>query len=76
MFVAVSIRTLDREKKVAFKPAPYLRRLDFEEFPSPGKSSGAIESQFSNLDKFPKGLPLNTTTEPSTSVFWVGWKKS
>ncbi|KAM3625676.1 uncharacterized protein V6R79_015921 [Siganus canaliculatus] len=65
-----------REKKVAFKPASYLRRLDFEEFPSPGKSSGAMESQFSNLDKFPKGLPPNTTTEPSKSVFWVGWKKS
>ncbi len=65
-----------REKKVAFKPAPYLRRLDFEEFPSPGKSSSTMENQFSSLDSFPKGLPPNTDMEPSKSVFWGGWERS
>lgn len=65
-----------REKKVAFKPASYLRRLDFEEFPSPGKSSSTMENQFSSLDSFPKGLPSNTDMEPSKSVFWGGWQRS
>lgn len=66
-----------REKRVAFKPASYLRRLDFEEFPSPGKSSSsAMENQFSSLDKFPKGLPPNTDAEPSKSVLWGGWQRS
>ncbi|XP_026176345.1 ORC ubiquitin ligase 1 [Mastacembelus armatus] len=64
-----------REKKVAFKPASYLRRLDFEEFPSPGKSSSTTENQFSSADKFPKGLPSNTDMEPSKSVFWGGWQR-
>ncbi|KAM9366625.1 ORC ubiquitin ligase 1 [Symphorus nematophorus] len=61
-----------REKKVAFKPASYLRRLDFEELPSPGKSDSTIENQFSSLDKFPQ----NTDMEPSKSVFWGGWQRS
>lgn len=65
-----------REKKVAFKSVSYLRRLDFEECPSPGKSSSAMENQFSSLDKFPKGLPSNTDTETSKSVFWGGWQRS
>ncbi|XP_049902840.1 ORC ubiquitin ligase 1 [Epinephelus moara] len=65
-----------REKKVAFKPASYLRRLDFEEFPSPGKSCSTMENQFSSLDKFIKGLPANTDVEPSQSVFWGGWQRS
>lgn len=65
-----------REKKVAFKPGSYLRRLDFEEFPSPGKSSSAMENQFSSLDKFSKGLPSNTDMEPLKSVFWGGWQRS
>ncbi|XP_070826241.1 ORC ubiquitin ligase 1 [Chaetodon trifascialis] len=64
-----------REKKVAFKPMSYLRRLDFEEFPSPGKSRSTMENQFSSLEKFPKGLPSNPDTEPSKSVFWGGWQR-
>lgn len=65
-----------REKKVAFQPASYLRRLDFEDFPSPDKSCSTTESQFSSIDDFPKGLPENTDTEPSKSVFWGGWQRS
>ncbi|XP_044054974.1 ORC ubiquitin ligase 1 [Siniperca chuatsi] len=64
-----------REKKVAFKPVSYLRRLDFEEFPSPGKSSSTMENQFTSLDKFPKGLPPDTDMKPSKSV-WGGWQRS
>nr|XP_046246956.1 ORC ubiquitin ligase 1 [Scatophagus argus] len=65
-----------REKKVAFKPVSYLRRLDFEDFPSPGETSSAMENQFSSLNKFPKGLPPNTDMEPSKSVFWGGWQRA
>ncbi|TDH16916.1 hypothetical protein EPR50_G00003120 [Perca flavescens] len=65
-----------REKKVAFKPASYLRRLDFEDFPSPGESSSTMENQFSSLDKFPNDLPPITDVEPSKSVFWGGWQRS
>ncbi|XP_029284640.1 RING finger protein 219 [Cottoperca gobio] len=61
-----------REKKVAFKPAAYLRRLEFEEFPSPDKSSSTMGNQFSSLDK----LPTNSDVEPSKSVFWGGWQRS
>lgn len=64
-----------REKKVAFKPGSYLRKLDFDEFPSLDKSGSATESQFSSLDKFPKCLPPNTDVEPSKSVFWGGWQR-
>ncbi|KAM7405955.1 hypothetical protein PAMP_000364 [Pampus punctatissimus] len=65
-----------REKKVAFKPATYLRKLNFEEFPSPSKSSSTAENQFSSLNKFSKGLPSNTDVEPSESVFWGSWQRS
>ncbi|CAK6970749.1 ORC ubiquitin ligase 1 [Scomber scombrus] len=65
-----------REKKVAFKPASYLRKLNFEELPSPGKSSSTTDNQCSSLDKFPKGLPSNTDVEPSKSVFWGAWQRS
>ncbi|XP_030580019.1 RING finger protein 219 [Archocentrus centrarchus] len=64
-----------REKKVAFKPGSYLRKLDFEEVPSPDKSSTTLENQFNGFEKFPKGLPPNDM-EPSKSVFWAGWDKS
>lgn len=64
-----------REKKVAFKPASYLRRLDFDEFPSPDKSSSTV-NQFSSLEKFPKDLPSNSDTAPSQSAFWGGWQRS
>ncbi|KAF1392697.1 hypothetical protein PFLUV_G00030740 [Perca fluviatilis] len=65
-----------REKKVAFKPASYLRRLDFEDFPSPGESSSTMENQFSSLDEFPNDLPPVADVEPSKSVFWGGWQRS
>ncbi|XP_070685679.1 ORC ubiquitin ligase 1 [Pempheris klunzingeri] len=65
-----------REKKVAFKPASYLRRLDFEDFPSPDKSSSTTENQFTSLDKYPKGLAANTDVKPSKSAFWGGWHRS
>ncbi|XP_039981421.1 ORC ubiquitin ligase 1 [Xiphias gladius] len=65
-----------REKKVAFKPVSYLRRLDFEDFPSLGKSNSTMESQFSSLDNFPKCGTPDTDTEPSKSIFWGGWQRS
>ncbi|XP_054472812.1 ORC ubiquitin ligase 1 [Anoplopoma fimbria] len=65
-----------REKKVAFKPASYLRKLDFEEFPSPGKSNGTMENEFSSLGKFPKGLPADTDEEPPKPVFWGDWQRA
>ncbi|KAK2853866.1 hypothetical protein Q5P01_006527 [Channa striata] len=58
-----------REKKVAFKPMSYLRRLDFDGLPSPGKSS-------SSHDKFPKGFPPSTDTEPSKADSWGAWQRS
>ncbi|XP_071345657.1 ORC ubiquitin ligase 1 [Trachinotus anak] len=61
-----------REKKVAFKPGSYLRRLDFEDFPG----NSTMDKQFSSLDKFPKGLPPDTDMESSKSVFWGGWQRS
>ncbi|XP_034385228.1 ORC ubiquitin ligase 1 isoform X2 [Cyclopterus lumpus] len=67
-----------REKKVAFKPASYLRKLDFEECPSPDESSitTTAENQIGSLDKFPNGLPANNDEEPSKAVFWVDWQSS
>ncbi|KAM8893519.1 ORC ubiquitin ligase 1 [Spinachia spinachia] len=65
-----------REKKVAFKPASYLRKLDFEEFPSPDKSSSTTENQFGRLNKFTNGLSVDPDVEPSKSVFWVDWQSS
>ncbi|XP_074521764.1 ORC ubiquitin ligase 1 [Halichoeres trimaculatus] len=62
-----------REKKVVFKPASYLRRLDFEEFPS---TSSTTENQFSSLDKFPKVLPQGADIQSSNCVFWSGWQGS
>ncbi|KAA8595841.1 ORC ubiquitin ligase 1 [Etheostoma spectabile] len=61
-----------REKKVAFKPASYLRRLDFEDFPSPGKSSSTMENQYISLTD----LPPITDADPSKAVFWGGWQRS
>ncbi|KAM4593308.1 ORC ubiquitin ligase 1 [Odontesthes bonariensis] len=64
-----------REKKVAFKPVSYLRKLDFEEYPSPGKTNAAFENKFSSLEKFPKSCPTDDT-ESSKSVFWGCWANS
>lgn len=67
-----------REKKVAFKPASYLRRLDFEDFPSPDKATSNTENQFISLDKFPKASAsdADADVEPNESVLWVGWERS
>lgn len=66
-----------REKKVAFKPVSHLRRLNFEEFPSPEKSGSAIgEKPFRSLDKLPKCLPSKTDMEACKSVLWDGWQRS
>ncbi|XP_047436719.1 ORC ubiquitin ligase 1 [Mugil cephalus] len=64
-----------REKKVAFKPVSYLRKLDFEDCPIPDKSGTTVGNQFSSLEKFPQALPLNDV-EPSKSDFWGGWQRS
>ncbi|XP_020493526.2 ORC ubiquitin ligase 1 [Labrus bergylta] len=65
-----------REKKVAFKPVSHLRRLDFEDLPSPGKSGSTTENLFSSLDKIPKVLPQDAHIQPSNAAFWGGWQKS
>lgn len=65
-----------REKKVAFKTASYLRRIDFEEIPCPEKNNTALENQFSSHDKFPKGLPSIADVEPLKSVFWGPWQRA
>lgn len=62
-----------REKKVAFKPASYLRRLDFDGIPSPGKVSSSTENPLNSLDKFPKGFSSNSDTE---SGIWGPWQRS
>ncbi|XP_072236902.1 ORC ubiquitin ligase 1 [Leuresthes tenuis] len=64
-----------REKKVAFKPSSYLRRLDFEEHACPGETSAAFENKFSSLEKFPKSFPPDDT-ESSKSAFWGCWANS
>ncbi|KAM4744559.1 ORC ubiquitin ligase 1 isoform 2-T2 [Anableps anableps] len=64
-----------REKKVAFKPVSHLRRLDFEEYASPEKTSAALEKKINSLEKFPKGL-YQTEMESSKSVFWGSWQRS
>ncbi|CAL9701460.1 unnamed protein product [Knipowitschia caucasica] len=58
-----------REKKVAFKPSSYLRKLDFEGFPSPSKSS-TFESQFMCVNK----LNPNSVAE-TRPMFWDIWSK-
>lgn len=65
-----------REKKVAFKPMSHLRRLDFEECPSPENSISTMDNQFSSLDKYPKGLSSDTDMRPSKSVFLTGWQRA
>uniref|UniRef100_A0A8C6SG98 RING-type domain-containing protein n=1 Tax=Neogobius melanostomus TaxID=47308 RepID=A0A8C6SG98_9GOBI len=57
-----------REKKVAFKPSSYLRKLDFDEFPSSSESS-TVENQFMSLNK----LPPNADDVEPKSVFWGAW---
>lgn len=53
-----------REKKVSFKPATFLRRLDFEE--SPRKIDPTAANRFGIPEKLPKG----------ESVLWGPWQRS
>ncbi|XP_068615449.1 ORC ubiquitin ligase 1 [Brachionichthys hirsutus] len=62
-----------REKKVAFKPMSYLRKLNFEDFPSPSKS--VMENHFSSLEKFHQDFSLSAEVEPSKSVLWGDWQR-
>uniref|UniRef100_A0A1A7WVK8 Ring finger protein 219 n=2 Tax=Iconisemion striatum TaxID=60296 RepID=A0A1A7WVK8_9TELE len=59
-----------RGKKVAFKPVPHLRKLNFEEYPSPSKTGSSLENKLSSLEKSPKGL---SDMDPSKSIFWGSW---
>lgn len=63
-----------REKKVAFKAGSYLRKLNFEDFPSPDKSN--VEDQFNSLDPLPKGFPPNPDKGSSASAVWGPWQSS
>lgn len=63
-----------RDKKVAFKPGSYLRKLNFEDFPSPDKST--MEDQFGSLDPLPKDLPPNPDGGSSKSDVWGPWQSS
>lgn len=63
-----------RDKKVAFKPGSYHRKLNFEDFPSPDKS--AMEERFTGLDPLPNGFPLNPDKGSSKSVVWGPWQSS
>lgn len=64
-----------REKKVAFKPTSYMRKLDFSDFPSPGKSSSYRENHFSSDMKSPKVF-LPNTLETTKSLLWGAWHNS
>uniref|UniRef100_A0A3Q2QAG6 RING-type domain-containing protein n=1 Tax=Fundulus heteroclitus TaxID=8078 RepID=A0A3Q2QAG6_FUNHE len=64
-----------RERKVAFRPVSHLRRLDFEECASPGKTSAALEKKINSLEKFPKGF-YQKEMESSKSVLWGSWQRS
>ncbi|XP_062237217.1 ORC ubiquitin ligase 1 [Platichthys flesus] len=64
-----------REKRVAFKPGSYLRKLDFQDFPNLGKTDSAIENHFNILDKYTKSLPPTTDVETSESDFWGDWPR-
>ncbi|KAM6943428.1 ORC ubiquitin ligase 1 [Xenentodon cancila] len=64
-----------REKKVAFKPVSYLRKLDFEEHHSPGKINPTLDNKFCSLEKFPNSLQTDDM-ESSKSVVWGCWQRS
>ncbi|XP_049573060.1 ORC ubiquitin ligase 1 isoform X2 [Syngnathus scovelli] len=57
-----------REKKVAFKPATHLRRIDFDDVASPGKSATEHQLAFN--------MPRNIEDSPLKPVFWESWKFS
>lgn len=63
-----------RDKKVAFKPGSYLRKLNFEDFPSPDKST--TEDRFGSLDPLLKDLPPNPDRSSSKSDVWGPWQSS
>ncbi|XP_034048953.1 ORC ubiquitin ligase 1 [Thalassophryne amazonica] len=59
-------------KKVALKPAPHLRRLDFEGLPC--SSVTDTENQFTGLSKFINGLHSNL--DSPKSVIWGAWQRT
>lgn len=66
-----------REKKVVFKAVSHLRKLNFDDFPSPEKNrSSPVEKLSCDLDKPPKCPPSKEDTEPSKSVLWDAWPRS
>lgn len=66
-----------REKKVVFKAVSHLRRLNFDDFPSPEKSRGSPAEKLScGLDKPPQCPPSKADSEPSKSVLWDAWPRS
>lgn len=61
-----------REKKVAFKSVSHLRKLNFDDFPSPEKTySLAVEKPSCSADKLSK-----TDSESSKSVSWDVWSRA
>lgn len=67
------------EKKVAFKPLSYQRRLSFEDVAEPGNSgiaASTTENEFPSLSKLPKGWPPGMKEEPPKPVFWEDWQRS
>lgn len=66
-----------REKKVVFKAVSHLRRLNFDDFPSPEKNRGSpVEKLSCGLDKPPMCPPSKADSEPSKSVLWDAWPRS
>lgn len=66
-----------REKKVVFKAVSHLRRLNFDDFPSPEKNHDSpVEKRSCGLDKPPKCPPSKADSEPSKSVLWDAWPRS
>lgn len=63
-----------RDKKVAFKAGSYLRKLNFEDFPSPDKSN--VEDRVDSLDPLSKAFPLNPDKGSSKSGVWGPWQSS
>lgn len=66
-----------REKKVVFKAASHLRRLNFDDFPSPEKNHGSPVAKTScGPDKPPKCPPSKADSEASKSALWDAWPRS
>ncbi|XP_061133381.1 ORC ubiquitin ligase 1 isoform X1 [Syngnathus typhle] len=58
-----------REKKVAFRPATHLRRIDFDDVAGPGKTAAEHQLAFN----MPRNIEDAELLKP---VFWESWKFS